>query len=441
MRPTTGLRGKPGQVLAALAAVTLAFGSAGCSSHGQAQGGGGRGRDKGPPQVGFAVVQPTTVPLETVLAGRVSALRNAEVRPQVAGVIQRRLFTEGAVVRKGQPLYQIDPSIYRAAAAQASANLASAQANLAANQVKAARYRPLAAAQAVSQQEYTDAAAAARVAQASVMQNRAALNTARINLRFTTVPAPISGRIGRSLFTEGALVTTNQTDPLATIAVLDPIYVDIQQSAADLLRLRRQLAGGGAAPLRTEVRLQLDDGSEYGFVGTVEFSEITVDPATGTVTLRARFPNPQGLLLPGMFVRARFAQAADPNAYLVPQVAVTRDPLGNAQVYLVGPGNRAVLRPVTATRTLGEDWVVTAGLNPGDKVITQGLGKVKPNQPVRPVPETTPQRPGVRSGGRGGAGGQGGGGQGAAQGAASEGSGHGGHHGGAGGATGKAGAG
>ena len=364
---------------------------AACGASGQE-----KGRDKGPPQVGYRIVQPTAVPLETQLAGRVVASRSAEVRPQVTGVIQRRLFAEGSLVRQGQPLFQIDPSIYRAASAQAEANLASAQASAAATQTKAARYAPLAAEQAVSQQDYTDVAASARVGRAVVAQNRAAHNTARINLRFTTVPAPISGRIGRSAFTEGALVTSAQADPLATIAVLDPVYVDIQQSAAELVTLRRRMDGNGAAPSATEVRLLFDDGSEYGFAGRLRFSEITVDPATGSVTLRAEFPNKQGLLLPGMFVRAKFAQAVEANAYLVPQAALSRDPAGGARVYVLGAGNKAVQRGVTATRTQGAYWVVTAGLNPGDKVLTQGLGKVKPDQPVRPVPETAPQVPGSK---------------------------------------------
>lgn len=357
----------------------------------------GKRGDKGPPQVGFRVVQATSVPLETELAGRVAASRSAEVRPQVTGVIQRRLFTEGSYVRQGQPLFQIDPGLYRAATAQAEANLASAQASAAAAQTKAGRYAPLAAEQAVSQQEYTDVLASSRVSRAVVAQNQAALNTARINLRFTTVPAPISGRIGRSAFTEGALVTSAQADPLATIAVLDPIFVDIQQSAADLVTLRRTMGGNGAAPMTAEVRLLLDDGSEYGFTGKLRFSEITVDPATGSVTLRAEFPNPQGLLLPGMFVRAKFAQAVLSDVFLIPQTALSRDPQGGARVYVLGAGNKAVQRPVTATRTIGSNWVVTAGLKPGERVLTQGLGKVKPGQPVKPVPETAPQVPGSRA--------------------------------------------
>jgi membrane fusion protein (multidrug efflux system) len=350
-----------------------------------------RDRDR-VPEVGYRVMQATSVPIVTELPGRISALRTAEVRPQISGVIQRKLFTEGAIVRQGEPLYQIDPSLYRAAVNQATANLASAEASAKAASAKAERYRPLAAAQAIAQQDYTDAAAQARQARAAVAQSRAALETARINLRFTRVPAPITGRIGRSLFTEGALVTDNQDEPLAVISVLDPIYVDIQQSSVDMLHLRRQLARGGAAPMTAEVKLKLDDGSGYALPGTVEFSEVTVDPATGTVTLRARFPNPDGLLLPGLCVRASFAEATVSNAFLVPQAALTRDAKGAAQVYVVGQDNKAVVRPVVAERTIGDDWVITSGLDNGDKVITQGLGKLKAGKPVKPVPDTTPQR-------------------------------------------------
>jgi membrane fusion protein, multidrug efflux system len=312
-------------------------------------------------------------------------------------VIQARLFSEGAVVQAGQPLFRIDPSLYRAAMAQAQANLASSQANASAAIAKAERYRPLAAQGAVAQQDYADAAAAAQQARASIQQTRAALQTAQINVRFTTVPAPITGRIGRSLFTEGALVTTGQADPLAVISVLDPVNVDLQQSAADLLRLRRQMAAGtGTAPLTAQVQLQLDDGTQYAHPGQLAFSEVTADPSTGTVTLRAHFPNPEWLLLPGMFVHARLAQAVQTNVFLVPQVAVTRDPLGKASVYVLTKDNKAQLRDIVADRTQGDAWVVTSGLKDGDRVITQGLGKLKPGMPIQPVvavPETAPQTP------------------------------------------------
>lgn len=371
-----------------------ACGSGGGQEKGGPGGGpGGRGRG-GPPQVGYVVVQPGPVPVQTVLSGRVNAFRTAEVRPQVSGVIQRRLFTEGALVRQGQPLYQIDPSLYRAAVAQASANLAAAQANAAAARVRAERYRPLAAAQAVSQQDYTDALATSRQANAAVAQNRAALNTAQINLRFSTVPAPISGRIGRSLATEGALATTNQADPLAVISATETVFVDIQQSSADMLTLRRALAGGGALPSGATVRLTLEDGSPYGLTGSIQFSEVTVNAATGTVTLRAQFPNPQGQLMPGMFVQATFDQAVEPNAYLVPQPALQRDIGGEAFVYVVGAGDKVERRTVNADRTVGTNWVITSGLRPGDKVITQGTNNLKRGAPVKPVPADTPQRVG-----------------------------------------------
>jgi len=347
---------------------------------------------KGPPQVGFMVVRATSVPLETELPGRTNAFLTAEVRPQVSGVIQRRLFTEGALVRAGQPLYQVDASLYRAAAAQAAANLASAEASAVAASAKASRYKPLAAEQAVAQQDYTDAAAAARQASAAIAQNRALLNTARINLHFTTVPAPVTGRIGRSLLTEGALATSGQASPLAVISVLDPIYVDIQQSVAEVLRLRKAAGGTGQLAQHVDVKLLLDDGGEYPLPGSLEFSEVTVDPTTGTVNLRARFPNPQELLLPGMFVRARLARGNENHVWLVPESAISRDPRGNATVYVVGPGNKALLRPVTTERTIGANWVVTAGLSDGDKLITQGLGKLKPNLPIKPIPDTTPQK-------------------------------------------------
>ena len=356
----------------------------------------------GPPQVGYVVVQPTSVPLTTELSGRVTASQTSEVRPQVAGIVRKRSFEEGSIVRRGQTLYQIDPSLYQAQVAEASANLQSARASAEAARTRAARYKPLAEMEAVSRQEYTDAAAQARQAEAAVAQNRAQLQTAQINLRYTRVPAPITGRIGRSFVTEGALVTANQADPLAVIQQLDPIYVDIQQSSADLLALRRSIASDGVMPASAAVRLKLEDGSDYGATGSVEFAEVMVNENTGTVTLRARFPNPQGTLLPGMFVRASFAQAIDTRAFLVPQEAVSRSERGEARVWVVGAGNKAVQREVTAERTVGSNWVVTKGLNPGDKVIVQGTANLRPDAPVRPVPASAPQK--IEAPGRGAAG-------------------------------------
>ena len=360
---------------------------------------------RGPTQVGFVVMQRTSVPVQSLLGGRTVAFESSEVRPQVNGVIRRRYFTEGSYVRQGQPLYQIDPSLYRAAVNQAQANVAAARATLDAAQVRANRYKPLAEMEAISKQDYTDAAAQARQARAAVAQNNAQLDTARINLRYTSIPAPISGRIGRSLSTVGALVTANQAEPLAVIQRLDPIYVDIQQSSADLTTLRRSLAAGGVAPGTTQVRLKLEDGSDYGYTGTAQFSENLVNESTGTVTLRARFPNPQGVLLPGMFVQALFTQAVDTAVFLVPQQALQRDIGGEAFVFVVGAGNKAERRKVLADRTYGDAWVVTSGLRPGDKVITQGTNNLRSGASIKPVPASAPQK--IEPGKPGAGGGQG----------------------------------
>lgn len=352
----------------------------------------GNARNRGPSQVGFVVATQTSVAQMVELNGRVAAFQSSEVRPQVAGLIRKRFFTEGAVVREGQTLYQIDARVYEAAGAEAQANLNSARATAEAARVRANRLRPLAQMEAVSQQDYTDALAQSRQAAAAVAESRARVDTTQVNLGFTRVPAPITGRIGRSLATEGALVTTNQAEPLAVIQRIDPVYVDIQQSSAELLALRRALAQGGLMPAEATVRLTLEDGSSYGLTGRVGFAETIVDPATATVTLRARFANPEGVLLPGMFVRASFAQATNAEAILVPQAAVTRDPKGEATVYLVGANNKAVQRKITAVRTQGAYWVVTEGLEPGDRIITQGGSGLRPQADIRAVPATAPQR-------------------------------------------------
>jgi len=331
----------------------------------------------------------------------VAAFQASAVRPQVSGVILKRLFQEGSIVHQGQTLYQIDPSIYAAQQAQAQANLQSARASAVAARTRASRYAPLAKMEAISKQDYTDALAAARQADAAVAQNNASLRTAQVNMRFTRVPAPISGRISLSNVTEGALVTANQAEALATITRLDPVFVDIQESAADLLKLRQSLTQGGAVPTSAQVRLKLPDGSYYAHSGTVEFSQVIVDQATGTVTVRARFANPQSILLPGMYVTAEFAQAVQTSAILVPQQAVTRDPQGNATLFVVGPGNRAVQRIIQADRTLGTFWVITGGLAPGEKVITQGTANLKDGAEITPVPANAPQRVGARPGGAG----------------------------------------
>ena len=375
------LRAVPLHIACALPLIALAA----CS------GGADKGQ-QGAPAVGYVIAYSGPVPITTSLSGRVVAYETSEVRPQVNGVIFKRLFTEGGMVRAGQPLFQIDPSLYKASVNQAAANLTAAQATAEAATARADRLKPLAEMEAVAKQDYTDALATARQARASVAQNQAALDTARINLRFATVPAPISGHIGRSLFTVGALVSANQAQPLAVIQRLDPIFVDMQQSSAELLSLQRALAAGGVTAGSTQVRLKLDDGSDYAYTGSVRFSEVMVNEATGTVTLRASFSNPQGSLLPGMFVQTVFEQAVDPSAYRVPQQAVTRDFGGDAFVYLVGKDNKVERRKVTTARTSGTDWVVTSGLSAGDKIITQGINNLRHGMSVRPVPASDPQK-------------------------------------------------
>lgn len=351
--------------------------------------------ERGPPEVGYVTVAHSSVPQVVELPGRVTAYETSEVRPQIAGIIEQRLFTEGSIVRRGQTLYRIDPRLYAATVNEARANLASAEATAEAQRIRAERLEPLARIEAVSAQDYTDARAAARQAAAAVAQNRAQLETARINLGFTNVPAPITGRIGRSFATVGALATLNQAEPLAIIQRLDPIFVDMQQSSAELVALRRALAGGGMAPSAAEVELVLEDGSTFARTGRVEFAEVMVDESTGAVTLRARFANPDGELLPGMFVRARFAQAIDPQAILVPQPAVQRDAKGDASVFVVGADNTVERRGVTATRTWRDSWVVTRGLAPGERVVVQGIGRIESGATVRAVPANTPQRIGT----------------------------------------------
>lgn len=388
---STVRRARTASGLASLA-LLLALSACGGGEGASAKGKGGPGAPgSGPTTVGYVIVQPTSVESVSELPGRTVAYESSQVRPQITGVIQKRFFTEGALVKRGQPLYQIDPSIYRAAANQARANVANAQATFAAAKIRADRYKPLADMEAISAQDYTDAVATQRQAAAQIGVNTAQLDSARVNLRFTTVPAPITGRIGRSLFTVGALVSATQADPLATIQQLDPMFVDIQQSSANLLALRRALAGGGAVPARAEVTLKLEDGTDYGIKGVVEFAEVVVDQSTGTVTLRARFPNPQGLLLPGMFVRAQFAQSIQKNAFLVPQTAISRDAKGNATLFVVGANNKAEQRTVKADRTQGQYWVVTGGLNGGERVITQGLANLRPGGSIKPVPGNAPQ--------------------------------------------------
>ncbi len=342
-----------------------------------------------PPEVGVVVVEPQRVALTTELPGRTSAFLIAEVRPQVGGIVQKRLFTEGSDVRAGDVLYQIDPSTYHAAYNSAKAALGRAEANLNPVRLKAERYAELVKINAVSKQDYDDANAALKQAEADVEAGKAALETARINLEYTKVTAPISGRIGRSSVTNGALVTANQSAALATIQQLNPIYVDVTQSSAELLRLKRDMASGlmkSEGEAQAKVRLLLEDGSAYPLPGTLKFSEVTVDQSTGSIILRAIFPNPKQTLLPGMFVRAVLEEGVNEHAILVPQRGVSRDPGGNATVMVVGNEDKVEPRVIKVLRTVGENWLVSEGLKAGDRVILEGLQKARPGTPVKTVP-------------------------------------------------------
>ncbi|MDR9754818.1 efflux RND transporter periplasmic adaptor subunit [Pseudomonas sp. SZMC_28357] len=334
-----------------------------------------------PPQVGVVTLQPQAYTLTSELPGRTSAYRIAEVRPQVNGIILKRLFKEGADVKEGQQLYQIDPSIYEA-------TLKSAQANLQSTKSISDRYQQLVKEQAVSRQEY-DTALANR------LQSEASLQTAQINVRYTKVYAPISGRIGRSAVTEGALVSNGQADPMAVIQQLDPIYVDVTQSSVELLQLRRDLETGRlqkSGDNAAMVKLKLEDGSDYKQEGQLEFSEVSVDQTTGSVTLRAVFPNPDHTLLPGMFVHAQLQSGVNSKAILAPQQGVTRDLKGIPTAMVVNQDNKVELRQLVVNRTAGAYWLVEKGLNAGDRVITEGLQYIKPGVEVQ-VKEASNAKP------------------------------------------------
>ena len=336
--------------------------------------------------VGVVTVVEQPVTLTTELPGRTSAYETSEVRPQVNGIVRARLFAEGDFVTAGQPLYQIEPSTYRANVTNARGALANAQATIASTEALARRYGELVKINAISKQEYDNAVASARQARANVTTQQGALQAAQIDLQRTTIRAPISGRIGISAYTTGALVTAQQTQPLTTIQRLDPIYVDIQQSSADLLRLREQMLSGQVARDAAPVQLVLETGSVYPLVGSLRFADVTVDPTTGSQTIRAVFPNPQRLLLPGMFVRARLTQGTQARGLLVPQQAVTRDPRGRPTVLVVGPGNKATVRVIETSQSVGNQWLVTSGLRPGDKVIVEAGPLLQPGAPVTPQP-------------------------------------------------------
>jgi membrane fusion protein (multidrug efflux system) len=333
------------------------------------------------PSVDVVTLHARNVALTTELPGRTSPYRTAEVRPQVNGVILKRLFTEGDTVQAGQQLYQIDPAPYEASLASAQAALLHAQASVKTAQSVVSRYRPLAAAYAVSRQDLDNAVGTLEQNEADVASARAAIKTAEINLAYTKVLSPITGRTGRSAVTEGALVTADQATSLVTVTQLDPIYVDVSQPSATMLRLRREVASGqiqAAGDDKVPVKLQLEDGSPYDQPGTLQFSEVTVDPGTGAVTLRAVFPNPSGLLLPGMFVREQLREGIRQDGIVAPQQGVTHDARGDATALVVGADGKVQSRILTTDRAIGNDWLVTKGLSTGDRLIVRGVQMVQP---------------------------------------------------------------
>ena len=340
-------------------------------------------------EVAVSTLHPQDIMLTTELPGRTSAYRTAEIRPQVSGILQKRLFTEGAAVQAGDVLYQIDPAPFQAALKNATAALGRSQANLPAVRSRAARYQELLADKAVSQQEYDDAASALRQTEADIAYGKASVETARINLAYTRITAPISGRIGRSHVTEGAIVTAYQVQALATIQQLNPIYVDVPQSTTELLRLKQRLAGGllnQDGGDQRKVTLRLEDKSTYPLEGRLQFKEVTVEASTGSVVIRAIFPNPDNYLLPNMFVRAVIKEGVDENALMIPQQAVSRDSKGNPLVLIVNDDNKVQQRQLTVDRAIGDQWLVGSGLAQGDRIIVEGNQKVRPGASVRTVP-------------------------------------------------------
>jgi membrane fusion protein, multidrug efflux system len=374
----SGPRRCGGAVCAALAAACLAL----VACNGQNQG------QRPPATVGVVTIEPQPVTLTAELPGRTAPYEISDVRPQVGGIIKARLFTEGSIVNAGQVLYQIEPAPFQAAYDQAAAQVANAQANLVTTKLKAERLAGLVKLNSVALQDADDAEAAFKEAEATVRADKAALEAARINLAFTKVTAPISGKIGISTVTKGALVTASQAAALDTIQRLDPIYVDVTQSVAQVAALRRQIAQGhlDAGPATADTRLTLDDGSAYPLVGQLQLTDITVDPATDAVTLRALFPNPSGALLPGMFVRATIIEGVNPAGLLAPEAAIGHDQKGQPTALVVDAKGVAELRQLQADRTVGNKWLVTTGLKAGDRVIVEGSQSVEPGSKVHAVP-------------------------------------------------------
>lgn len=338
------------------------------------------------PQVSVHVVSSAPLSVTTELPGRTSAYRIAEVRPQVSGIILQRNFVEGSDVTAGQSLYQIDPATYQAAYNSAKGDEAKAEAAAAIAHLTVKRYQPLLGTQYISRQEYDQAVATARQADADVIAAKAAVESARINLAYTKVTSPISGRIGKSNVTEGALVTNGQANAIATVQQLDPIYVDVTESSNDFMRLKQESLQHGNDT--KSVQLMMENGQPYALQGTLQFSDVTVDESTGSITLRAIFPNPQHVLLPGMFVRARIDEGVSPDAILVPQQGVTRTPRGDASVMLVNDKDQVETRAVTASQAIGDKWLITSGLKAGEKVIVSGLQKVRPGITVKTEEDT-----------------------------------------------------
>lgn len=370
--------------LAPLAAVLMLSGSfllTGCDDNKSQQ-----AAQQQPPEVGVVTLKNEPLQITTELPGRTSAFRVAEVRPQVSGIILKRNFVEGSDVKAGQSLYQIDPATYQAAYDSAKADLAQAEANARVAQLTITRYKPLLGTKYISQQDYDTAAGTAAQTAAAAQAARANVETARINLAYTKVTSPISGRIGKSSVTEGALVSSGQTTALATVQQLDPMYVDVTQSSDEFLRLRAELESGQLKQNdgKANVTLLMQNGNAYPRTGTLEFSDVSVDETTGSITLRAIFPNPDNRLLPGMFVRARLDEGTNPTALLVPQQGVTRTPTGQATAMVVGADNKVESRNITANQAFGDKWLVTEGLKAGDRVITTGIQRAKPGAQVTP---------------------------------------------------------
>jgi membrane fusion protein, multidrug efflux system len=350
------------------------------------------------PEVATLTVARQQVSLTIELPGRTCPFRIAEIRPQVNGLIQKRLFTEGSDVKAGQELYQIDPAPFQAALDNAQAALGRAEANLPAIQVRVNRYKEALADKAVSQQDFDDASASLKLAEADIKYYQAMVETARINLNYAHVVSPISGRIGTSTVTDGAIVTAYQPVALATIQQLDPIYVDVPKSATELLRLKGRLEAGQIrhdATNANKVQLILSDGSKYPVEGTLQFQDISVDPTTGSVILRMVFPNPNGVLLPGMFVRGVVQEGVNDQAILIPQQTVARDPKGNPVALIVNADGKVEQRQLVLDRAIGEMWLVTSGLAPGDRVIAEGIQKVRPGVTVKTVPFGQDAKPGT----------------------------------------------